>query len=74
MPIIMLTAIDEPTDRIVGLEIGADDYSPSRSAARAAGAGARAIRSAHAAGTSGPAAACRARLRRLGARYRPAAG
>ena len=26
MPILMLTALDEETDRIVGLEIGADDY------------------------------------------------
>ena len=26
MPILMLTALDEDTDRIVGLEIGADDY------------------------------------------------
>jgi two-component system OmpR family response regulator len=26
IPIIMLTAINEPTDRIVGLELGADDY------------------------------------------------
>ena len=26
MPIIMLTALGEETDRIVGLEIGADDY------------------------------------------------
>ena len=28
VPIIMLTAIGEVTDRIVGLEIGADDYMP----------------------------------------------
>jgi two-component system OmpR family response regulator len=28
IPIIMLTARGEPTDRIVGLEIGADDYLP----------------------------------------------
>jgi two-component system OmpR family response regulator len=27
-PILMLTALDEDTDRIVGLEIGADDYLP----------------------------------------------
>lgn len=27
-PILMLTALDEETDRIVGLEIGADDYLP----------------------------------------------
>lgn len=26
LPIIMLTAVDEETDRIVGLEMGADDY------------------------------------------------
>src|SRR5205807_2107584 len=26
IPIIMLTALDEPVDRIIGLEIGADDY------------------------------------------------
>ncbi|MCX2562262.1 response regulator transcription factor [Acetobacter farinalis] len=26
VPIIMLTAVDSPTDRIVGLELGADDY------------------------------------------------
>lgn len=28
IPIIMLTAVGEPTDRIVGLEMGADDYMP----------------------------------------------
>jgi two-component system OmpR family response regulator len=28
LPVIMLTARGEPTDRIVGLEIGADDYVP----------------------------------------------
>ncbi len=28
IPIIMLTARGEPTDRVVGLEIGADDYLP----------------------------------------------
>ena len=28
VPIVMLTARGEPTDRIVGLEIGADDYLP----------------------------------------------
>ncbi|GAA4497449.1 response regulator [Gluconacetobacter tumulicola] len=26
VPIIMLTAVDTPTDRVVGLELGADDY------------------------------------------------
>jgi two-component system OmpR family response regulator len=26
IPVIFLTAVDEPTDRIIGLEIGADDY------------------------------------------------
>lgn len=39
LPIIMLTALDEETDRIVGLEMGADDYltkpfSPRELAAR----------------------------------------
>ncbi len=29
MPIIMVTAKGEEVDRIVGLEIGADDYIPS---------------------------------------------
>lgn len=28
LPILMLTALDEDTDRIVGLEVGADDYLP----------------------------------------------
>src|SRR6476469_2294663 len=28
VPIIMLTARGEPTDRVVGLELGADDYLP----------------------------------------------
>ncbi len=28
LPLLMLTARGEPTDRIVGLEIGADDYLP----------------------------------------------
>ena len=28
LPIIMLTAVGEDTDRIVGLEVGADDYLP----------------------------------------------
>ena len=32
MPIIMLTARGDESDRIVGLEVGADDYMPSRSA------------------------------------------
>src|SRR5437762_384932 len=26
VPILMLTARDDPTDRVVGLEVGADDY------------------------------------------------
>ena len=34
VPILMLTARGEPADRIVGLEIGADDYLVSRSARR----------------------------------------
>jgi two-component system OmpR family response regulator len=28
VPVIMLTAMGEPTDRVVGLELGADDYVP----------------------------------------------
>ena len=32
IPIIMVTARAEESDRIIGLEIGADDYIPSRSA------------------------------------------
>jgi len=32
MPIIMLTASSDEADRVVGLELGADDYSASRSA------------------------------------------
>ena len=28
VPLIMLTAVGDPTDRIVGLELGADDYLP----------------------------------------------
>ena len=28
VPLIMLTAVSDPTDRIVGLELGADDYLP----------------------------------------------
>jgi CheY-like chemotaxis protein len=31
IPIVMLTARGEDTDRVVGLELGADDYVPSRS-------------------------------------------
>ncbi|MFN0161997.1 MAG: response regulator [Burkholderiales bacterium] len=34
LPIIMLTARGEPTDRIVGLELGADDYLPKPFAPR----------------------------------------
>ena len=26
LPVIMLTAVSDPTDRVVGLELGADDY------------------------------------------------
>jgi two-component system, OmpR family, response regulator len=35
VPIIMLTARGEDVDRIVGLEMGADDYMPSPSRLRA---------------------------------------
>jgi DNA-binding response OmpR family regulator len=28
VPVIMLTALDDPVDRIAGLEVGADDYVP----------------------------------------------
>ena len=28
VPILMLTAVGEPTDRVIGLEMGADDYMP----------------------------------------------
>ena len=31
VPVLMLTARGEETDRIIGLEMGADDYLPSRS-------------------------------------------
>ena len=31
LPLLMLTARGEPMDRIVGLELGADDYCPNRS-------------------------------------------
>ncbi|MGH7784375.1 MAG: winged helix-turn-helix domain-containing protein [Candidatus Binatia bacterium] len=34
MPILMLTALGEETDRIVGLEMGADDYLPKTSSPR----------------------------------------
>ncbi|MBP6115050.1 MAG: response regulator [Neisseriaceae bacterium] len=34
MPVIMLTALGEETDRIVGLEMGADDYLPKPFSAR----------------------------------------
>jgi hypothetical protein len=30
LPVIMLSARGEPVDRVVGLELGADDYRPSR--------------------------------------------
>ena len=32
LPIIMVTARAEESDRIMGLDLGADDYMPSRSA------------------------------------------
>ena len=39
VPIVMLTAMGEETDRIIGLELGADDYVPQAvQSARAAGA------------------------------------
>ena len=46
LPIIMLTALGEETDRIVGLEIGADDYlakpfNPRELLARIKSAGSR---------------------------------
>ena len=42
VPIVMLTAMGEETDRIIGLELGADDYVPKPfKPARAAGPHAR---------------------------------
>jgi two-component system OmpR family response regulator len=43
MPVIMLTAKGDDTDRIVGLEIGADDYIPKACTARELTARIRAI-------------------------------
>ena len=36
LPIIMLTARTEESDRVLGLDLGADDYTPSHSVARLA--------------------------------------
>ena len=43
LPVIMLTARSEDYDKILGLELGADDYIPNRSIARA-GCQVRAVR------------------------------
>jgi two-component system OmpR family response regulator/two-component system response regulator CpxR len=43
VPIVILTAMGEETDRIVGLELGADDYVPKPCLPRALAAGLRAI-------------------------------
>ena len=56
IPILMLTALDEETDRIVGLEIGADDYlskpfNPRELIARIKAILRRVSRSEHVAGT-----------------------
>src|SRR5256885_798936 len=44
VPIIMLTARDDELDKVLGLELGADDRRPRTSPAREAGAGSRRAR------------------------------
>ncbi len=53
VPVIMLTARGEDTDRIVGLEIGADDYLPKPFNPRELLARLRAVLRRHGAGTAG---------------------
>src|ERR1019366_6789624 len=43
VPVIMLTARDEETDRVVGLELGADDYVPKPFSPRELGARVKAV-------------------------------
>jgi len=47
IPIIMLTARVEESDKLVGLELGADDYSPSPLARASCGACARGAAARH---------------------------
>ena len=58
VPIVMLTAMGDETDRIIGLELGADDYLPKPFNPRELLARIRAVlrRSTEGAGTGGPAA------------------
>ncbi|MDD2545321.1 MAG: response regulator transcription factor [Burkholderiaceae bacterium] len=60
VPILMLTAKGDPMDRVIGLELGADDYLPKPFEPRELLARIRAILRRH---TEGPAAAAPAALR-----------
>ena len=76
-PILMLTALADDTDRIVGLEIGADDYLAKPFNPRELLARVKAIlrRSERTEVARGAARRTQARLRRLDARHRhPRAG
>lgn len=54
VPVIMLTAKGDPTDRVVGLELGADDYVPKPCTPRELVARLRAILRRSEAGAAGP--------------------
>ena len=64
VPVIMLTAKGDPTDRVVGLELGADDYLPKPFEPRELLARIRAVLRQHAGNSVGTSGAARRRKHR----------